>query len=179
MIPVALAQEPPHFDRIVRQPGLSAISELVGEKATIKRPGRTRKKIADLREDTKSDDFPPFWREVTDDLLRAYKRVCAYACLYIEPVTGSATVDHWAPKSLNWDKVYEWDNYRLACSLMNSRKNVFGDVIDPVGMDDGMFALDLISLKVIPGPNAGDRREEIKSTIKRLGLDEADYVGAL
>ena len=163
----------------VRQPGLSAIAELVGEPPTIKRPGPTRKVIAQRREDLRAKDFPPFWREATHDLLTAYHCVCAYACLYIYPITGSATVDHWAPKSKAWDRVYEWSNYRLACSFINAKKGDFSDVIDPTAIDDGIFALDLIAMVAIPGPKAGSRRVAVQETIQRLGLDGSRYTKEL
>ena len=180
MIPVKPAPEPDSFDAQVRQPGLSAIAELVGEAALIKRPGRRRKAIATHRDELTAEDFPPFWRQATDDLLAAYQRICSYACLYIERVSGAATVDHWAPKSAAWDQVYEWKNYRLACSLMNTRKSTFGDVIDPFEVSDGLFALDLVTLKAVPGPGAGPKHEQaVLDTIKRLGLDGTDYAEAL
>jgi hypothetical protein len=179
VIPVTRAAEPPTFDAFVRKPGLSAIAELVGEPPLLKRPGPRRKVVARRREDLRPEHLPPFWREVTEDLLVAYGRVCAYACLYIERVTGAATVDHWAPKSLTWDRVYEWDNYRLACSLMNTRKNAFSDVMDPFEVKDGLFALDLITLKAVPGPSAGDDTQAVKAAIERLGLDGSDYAEAL
>lgn len=179
MIPVEPAPEPRHFDSLVRQPGLRTIAELVGESSGENRPGRKRKIVSKNREELKAEHYPPLWREVSTDLLKAYHRICAYACLYIEPVTGSATVDHFACKSRHWSKVYEWDNYRLACSMMNTRKSQFDDVIDPFEVVDGMFALDLVTLKVIPGPNAGANREDVIGTIKRLGLDSAEYADAL
>lgn len=179
MIPVTPAAEPPTFDARVRQPGLSAIAELVGEASTLKRSGPKRKPMTKQRADLRPEHFPAFWREMTGDLLSAYGRVCAYACLYIERITGSATVDHWAPKSRSWDRVYEWDNYRLACSLMNARKNDFGDVLDPFEIVDGLFALDLVTLKAVPGPAAGAQRAAVARTIRRLGLDGTDYAEAL
>lgn len=179
MIQVMPAPEPPTFDARVRKPGLRAVAELVGEPAAPKRRGPKRKQVAKRREDLSSEHFPAFWREVTCDLLSAYGRVCAYACLYIERITGSATVDHWAPKSMTWDRVYEWDNYRLACSLMNARKNEFGDVLDPFCVVDGLFALDLVKLKAVPGPMAGAQTRAVEETIRRLGLDGVDYAEAL
>lgn len=116
---------------------------------------------------------------MTGNLLAAYGRICAYACIYIPQLTGSATVDHWAPKSRSWERVYEWDNYRLSCSIMNTRKSTFGDVIDPFEVEEGLFALDLVRLKAVPGPNAGAREREVEATIKRLGLDGSDYAEAL
>lgn len=120
MIPLTPAPEPPTFDERVRGPGLDAIAELVSEPTAVKRPGPKRTPKAKRREDLDPKLFPPFWRAATDDLLIAHSRICAYACLYIERVTGAATVDHCVPKSMTWDRVYEWDNYRLACSLMNA-----------------------------------------------------------
>lgn len=113
-------------------------------------------------------------------LMEAYQHRCAYACLYIEHVTGAATVDHWAPKSAAPDLAYEWDNYRLACALMNARKHAFDDLVDPFEVTDGMFALAFdLRIRAIPGPNAGDRTEAIARTIARLGLDSEAYDAAL
>ncbi len=173
------AEEPADFDELVRQPGLDAIAELVGEESRRRRSGRKRQRVARNRTELKPEDFPPIWPEATDDLLDAYHRICAYACLYIERITGSATVDHWAPKALTYDKVYEWTNYRLACSLMNSRKRAFGDVMDPFEVEDGFFALDLITLEAIPGPRAGAQLPLVEATIERLGLNRSDYSEAL
>ena len=148
MIHVDLASEPPDFDSKVRQPGLSAIAEMVGEPPLIRRPGPRRTKIADRREDLHSSAFPDFWTKASDDLLKSYRRVCAYACCYIERVTGAATVDHMVPKSKKWDQVYEWANYRLACSLMNSRKNDVPHVLDPFEVKTGWFELELVAFQV-------------------------------
>ena len=138
MIPVDPAPEPPDFDRKVRQPGLSAIAEMVGEPPLLRRRGRRRSKIADRREDIPSESFPPFWRDALDDMMLAYNQICAYMAIYIEKVTGAATVDHMIPRSVEWSQVYEWDNYRLACSLMNSRKNDAIFVLDPFQSTVGM-----------------------------------------
>ena len=73
--------------------------------------------------------------------MKAYKADLPYIACYIEPVTGMPTVDHMIPKSQRWDKVYEWSNYRLACSLMNSRKNDVPHVLDPFEVETGWFEL--------------------------------------
>lgn len=179
MIRVAPAEEPATFDERVRQRGLQAIAELVGEPAPRKRKGPKRAAVASRREDLKPEHFPPYWQEMSSELLNAYGRICAYACVYIERLTGSSTVDHWAPKSTTWSRVYEWDNYRLACSLLNARKNDYSDVIDPFVVVEGLFALDLVSLKAVPGPAAGARKQAVEETIRRLGLDGSDYTEAL
>jgi len=179
MIPVKQAPEPETFDALVRQPGLSAIAELVGEPTTIRRRGPKRKKVADHRSSIPADDFPPLWRKALDDLVIAYDSTCAYWCLRIHQGTGNPTVDHFAPKSRHWDKVYEWSNYRLACQTVNGFKREFSDVIDPFLLGEGLFALDLVSLKVVPGTASGDQLAEVRDSITRLRLDSGEYSSAL
>jgi len=175
MIPVTPAPEPLGFDRTVRRPGLSAAAELVGEPPLIRRPGRRRKKIAEHREDIPSKCFPPFWREALDDMLEAYDRICAYMAIYIEPVTGAGTVDHMIPRSVDWQQIYEWDNYRLACSLMNSRKNDAIAVLDPFQIQAGWFELELVGFQVKPSEALRPRiRERVDRTITRLRLNDKD-----
>jgi len=175
MIPVRPAPAPPDFDRKVRQRGLSAIAELVGEPPLIKRPGRRRNKIAERREDIPAESFPPFWREALDDMMLAYDRICAYMAIYIGQVTGAPTVDHMIPRSVEWTQVYEWDNYRLACSLMNSRKNDAIYVLDPFQVKPGWFELELVGFQVKPADNLKPLiRTRVDRTITRLRLNDGD-----
>jgi hypothetical protein len=179
MIRVGLAAEPASFDGAVRQPGLDAIRELVGEEPLKKRPGRKRKTIADSRDAIPADEFPPIWRTALSDMLGAYKRLCAYTCLYIEHVTGGASVDHMLPKSTRWDHIYEWSNYRLACALMNSRKNDAADVLDPFEVGDGWFALEFDEHQVICGPGIDvATAAKVEATITRLKLNDEDCLKA-
>lgn len=172
MIRVKPAPEPSSFDSRVRIPGHRAISEMVGERSDRKTKPRF-KKIKDKREDLPSDSFPPYWTEALEDLMQAYDQVCAYSCFRIHPVTGGRSVDHFAAKSRKWDKVYEWDNYRLACSRLNSRKNDFGDVLDPFKIVDGWFQLELVGFQVRPDPTLKTSiRDRVQRTIDRLKLDE-------
>lgn len=175
MIRVTPAPEPATFDGRVRIPGLRAIAEMVGE-TPIRTAGRRFKKIADRREEIPSDTFPAYWTEALEDLMQAYDHICAYSCFRIHPVTGSRSVDHFAAKSHEWDKVYEWGNYRLTSSLLNSRKNNFGDVLDPFKIVDGWFQLELVGFQVIPDPELLKEQENtwnrVNDTIIRLGLDD-------
>ncbi|WP_081064343.1 HNH endonuclease [Burkholderia stagnalis] len=172
MIPVTAAKEPPHFNERVRERGLDAIAELVGEAPKKKRPGAKRAKVADERSKIPGKCFPPFWREALPDMLDSYSRVCAYLGLYIEHGTGSPSVDHVVPKSKKWDQVYEWDNYRLACSLVNSKKNNLDLSLDPFAIKDGTFALELVGFQVIAGPLASQvLARRVDKTIDVLGLN--------
>jgi hypothetical protein len=178
MIHVTPAPEPASFDRKVRRPGLSAIAELVGEPLTVRRSGPRRKKIAERREDIPAACFPTYWTEALQDLLAAYHRVCAYVCVYIERVTGASSVDHMIPKSSSWDKVYEWSNYRLVCSLMNSRKLEAQDALDPFEVQHGWFELDLTGFQVRPADDLNQAtRQRVLDTIHRLKLNDADCRG--
>ena len=175
MIRVEPADEPESFEKNVRQPGLRALAELAGEKNLPKRKGRPRKAIADSREAIPADKFPPYWTNTLPELREAYKHICCYVSIYIEPITGAASVDHMLPKSLSWRDAYEWQNYRLACSLMNSRKNDFRDVLDPFEIGDGWFQLELVGYQVIPRVGLDPEVEQrVQATIDRLRLNDWD-----
>ena len=105
MIKVVPAPESATFDSKVRQPGLRALA----------RKGKIR----------------PYWTRALDDLMAAYHEICAYSCFRIHPITGARSADHFAPKPKDRDNIYEWSNYRLVCSRLNSSKRDFGDVLDP------------------------------------------------
>jgi len=176
---VALAAEPPSFDGTVRQPGLDAIRELVGETTLTRRRGPKRKKLVDSRDAVPADAFPPFWRLALDDMLGGYRRLCAYTCLYIERVSGGASVDHLFPRSTHWDKVYEWSNYRLACALVNSRKNDAMNVLDPCEIQDGWFQLELCDYQVVCNPRLDPAiRGRVATTIGRLNLNDEECLKA-
>lgn len=174
MIRVEPAPEPAAFDEQVRQPGLRALAELVGELPTKRRRGRPRKDQSaySRREEIPSDRFPPKWTAVLPELLASYRRICAYTCFYIEEVTGAATVDHMLPKSSSWEQAYEWSNYRLACAFANTYKNAAQDALDPFEIEDGWFQLELVGFQVIPNPALPEaRRAQVEATIARLHLN--------
>lgn len=189
MIRVARAPEPPDFDAKVRQPGLRAIAEMTGQAPVHPRRSgkaykqRTRKEVQsdgtsisvpiDRPEDLPASKIEPYWTKAIADLMQAYDEVCAYSCFRIHPVTGAASVDHMAPKSRAWDRVYEWDNYRLAAARLNARKNAFGDVLDPFEVQNGWFELELVGFQVLPAHGlTAAIRQEIQNTIDRLKLDD-------
>ncbi len=174
MIRVELADEPATFDDTVRKPGLLAIAEMVGE---IPNPPRTHGKPISYRAASraaiKPDKFPPYWRLAIKDMMQEYHQICAYSCFRIHAETGAGSVDHMVPKSKSWDKVYEWKNYRLACSRLNSLKLDFGDVLDPADIQNGWFQLELVGFQVLPNKNLSKPlRMRIQDTIKRLKLNE-------
>lgn len=178
MIPVSPAPVPPSFDAAVRDRGLRALAELVGEpppKPRVK--GRPFKKIAERREDIHPDKLPDYWTDALDDLMEAYQRVCAYSCFRIHPVTGARSVDHMAPKSRAWDRVYEWSNYRLACGRLNARKRDFTDVLDPFEVKDGWFEIEPVGFQVLPAEGLPPQTfEQVDSTITRLGLNDPPFL---
>ncbi|SHM20111.1 hypothetical protein [Vreelandella subglaciescola] len=105
--------------------------------------------------------------------LQALTTACAYLCVHIERVTGGATVDHFIAKSPRPDLTYEWDNYRLACSVMNSRKGSFNKVLDPFQVQDGWFRLELVSGAIDPAPGLDPTlHQQVDDTIAQLKLDD-------
>lgn len=172
MIPVTTATEPSTFESQVRTPGLRAIAERVGEKPK-RTAGKAFTKLATRREDIPSSAFPTYWTLCIDDLMTAYDFICAYSCFRIHKVTGAASVDHMAPKSRRWDRVYEWTNYRLACSRMNARKNNFEDLIDPFEVQEDWFQLELVGFEVFANPTLDPViRAKVETTVLRLRLND-------
>lgn len=175
MIPVKRVRKPVDFDSKVREPGLRAIAEMSGKPSPFPRTsGRKYTQIVKRKADIPSKKFPNYWTNAIDELMSAYNRICSYSCFRIHPVTGAGSVDHFAPKSQKWDKVYEWSNYRLCCSRLNSRKNDYGDVVDPFDVKNGWFELELLGFEISPGPTVrGTPLEQaVQDTIDRLGLND-------
>jgi uncharacterized protein (TIGR02646 family) len=156
VIPVKPKPEPANFDAVVRKKGLAWIKK---SKLDVTQPMPKGTKIQ------------PFWTACLPDLLEAYGRICAYVCVYIEEVTGSGTVEHFAPKSKRLDLAFEWSNYRLVCGIMNSNKNKFEDVLDPFSMQQNMFQL-LVNGEIEPVPNLSAVENQLAlKTIIRLKLN--------
>ena len=104
--------------------------------------------------------------------MNAYREICAYSCFRLYP-TGGATVDHLVPKSRAPELAYEWCNFRLSCSVMNSRKRDFEDVLDPFEVQDGWFRIELDGFQVCPEKGiAPEVRKAVNATIARLGLND-------
>jgi 5-methylcytosine-specific restriction endonuclease McrA len=154
VIPVIQAQEPPEFDVKVRQPGLSAIDELVGRAPRVRRRGHKRKNLVAQEQDIPAEAFPPYWRVALPEMLVAYERRCAYLSMYIHHATGNPTVDHVLPKSYFWNQVYEWANYRLCAGVINSKKGELLTLVDPFEIGPGWFSLNLNTIHVERGETA-------------------------
>jgi uncharacterized protein (TIGR02646 family) len=116
---------------------------------------------------------PPYWRKCIKQLHRNYGGVCAYLSVYLELPPGSVTVDHYVAKSKLAGKAYKWSNYRLASATMNSRKRDYDTVLDPFGLKNETFHLDLVSGRMYPNPSlAPAAQAKAKATIDRLKLDK-------
>jgi len=150
MIHVERQEEPPDFDKQVRQKGL-----------------------AFLRSSPSGTKPYPYWRDCLDDLYSSYGGICAYLAIHFERVTGGGVVEHFLPKSKRTDLIYEWSNYRLASSIVNSRKRDHEGILDPFEIENGWFHLELVSGRIYPNPGLDrDLKESIQATIDGLGLDE-------
>lgn len=159
MIPVQPQPEPGFFDAEVRAKGLAhlkakgyALDQPLPAGATIE----------------------PHWRgDCLTALHQAYGGVCAYLCVFVERITGGMSVDHFIAKSALAGLSYEWSNYRLACSVMNSRKRDFDDVLDPFELEPDWFRLDLTGGRIFPNPELEPAQTAlVTQTISRLGLDD-------
>jgi hypothetical protein len=158
MIHVTAKPEPASFDVEVRRKGLAWLR---------------RKKIALDQPLPSKTAVEPYWRQCLDEMHSGYDGCCAYLAVFFERVTGGGSVDHFIAKSQRADLAYEWSNYRLACSRMNSRKRDYDDVLDPFEIETGWFCLEPISGRIYPSPDlSDDLRAQVEATIERLGLDD-------
>ena len=180
MIHVEPAPEPARFHDEVRVPGLRAVAEMVGKPPpyprTKGRPYARRSRMVvqpdgsktdepiTREEDLPSSELHPYWTTSLDDLMAAYDEVCAYSCFRIHRVTGARSVDHFAPRSRAWNTVYEWSNYRLACSRLNARKRDFTDVLDPFEVQTGWFRLELVGFQLLPAVDLDARGGSVRAT---------------
>ena len=156
MIHVDERPEPASFDARVRVPGDAWLA---------RHPPSHKKKL------------PDYWRRCLPDLRSSYKGICAYFCCYVRPATGGGSADHFVPKSKGRNAAYEWDNYRFACSRMNSRKRDASDVLDPFTLLDGEFVIWFPTMRVRPaGGLVAARDKEVRATIKRLKLNSGECV---
>jgi hypothetical protein len=167
MIYVHRKPEPSSFNELVRTKGLA---HLRARGLSINDPLPPRTEII------------PYWKACLPDLHQQYDGICAYLGIFIERVAGTPSADHFIAKSRNAGLAYEWSNYRLACSRMNSRKRDFNDVLDPFSdvLIWGLFRLELVTGKIYPNPNFPNSHlnpsamQPVEATIKRLGLDDPD-----
>ena len=154
MIHIDMKPEPASFEELVRKPGNAFLAL---------HPKPTQKQW----------NTHSFWRNVLTEFRRLYGGICAYSCHWIAPDTGAKTVEHFIPKHEDPTKAYEWDNYRLVCSLLNSRKQTNTDTLDPFEVQDGWFVIDFPSLLVKPAagidPAIGVK---VRQTITRLKLND-------
>lgn len=154
MIPITQKPEPGDFESKVRSKGASFLRNV------------PQPKVWDNRE---------YWRESLEDLYTSYNQICAYSAQWIPWIEGTPTVDHFIPKSAKPELAYEWNNFRLSCQKMNSRKWTFQDVLDPFKIQNGWFILDFPSLLIKVSPDLEDPvKSQVKNTIKRLKLNDDD-----
>jgi hypothetical protein len=110
---------------------------------------------------------------VLEKLHTEYNGICGYSCHWIPFDTGADTVEHFKPKSKHPADAYEWANYRLVCQLLNSRKRVDEDILDPFQIHTGWFVIEFPTLMVKAAPGLKkDLRDRIIATRDVLGLND-------
>lgn len=157
MINVAPAKEPQHFDKSVRKKGIEFLH---------------KNSIAANIPLSAGVRLEPFWRNCLDDLHMSYAGVCSYLCIHLEPGVGGVTTDHFIPKSIRPGLAYEWSNFRLACSRVNSKKGSRQNILDPFLISDGWFQLEFLTGTVFSDPLLNNAMiSKITRTIEILGLN--------
>lgn len=84
-------------------------------------------------------------------------------------------MDHFQPKSTYPHLAYEWNNYRLAHSKINSYKGNSAGILDPFHIQPGWFILDFANSHVKPNPaTSQDIQNSVAHTINILRLNADD-----
>lgn len=157
MIPVSLAPEPLFFDKKVRKKGHT----------WLRKHGIPRRGVV-----PKEKELPAYWRKFSKELWSVYSGICAYYAIYFEFVTGASSTDHFIAKSKRAGMAYEWTNYRLACIDANRNKNMYNDVLDPVGLAPQTFFINFADGSIFPNPKLlGSKKNMAEKTIDRLKLN--------
>jgi len=157
MIPIRAQPEPADFNAKVRQRG---------------RDWLLGKGVPPATKLPKGIRLKPCWRRCLDQLHSSYSGICAYLCVFLEFEVGGVTTDHFVAKSGTLSLAYEWDNYRLASSKINSRKGVIATILDPFSISPDTFRLELITGRIFVNPALpGTAKTQAQATIDRLKLD--------
>ena len=155
MIPVIFQPEPADFALKIRQPGNNFIRLCA-------------------RPTAKDFKRKPLWKSALADMKKSYGSICAYTSMYI---TSDASIDHFLPKSSHPHLAYEWTNYRLAISKINTNKGDSRDVLDPFTIQPGWFILDIASLHIRPNSLLPSQVSlAIQKTIDILKLNAEEWV---
>lgn len=153
MIRVTPQNEYPGFDVQVRQPGAAFL-------------------LLCPHPNSKQFKKKNYWGRAAKELHAAYTGICAYTAIYL-PEQGS--VDHFFPTSTHPQLAYEWANYRLASSRVNTTKSNQAGIVDPFEVQDNWFFIDIPSCMLKPNPNLEKAlRSRISSTINSLRLNSDD-----
>lgn len=160
MIRVAMPPEPAHHDAQVRVPGRAFLTDV--PHPSTKQWNRNR-----------------YWSLVHDALYDGLGGICSYCATYTprrrSPGVDHTSIDHFVPKGRVPELAYEWSNFRLSRSKLNTLKGNFEDVIDPYVVVDGWFRLSFSSFKLYPEPSlTQDEKLRIERTIARLELNQDD-----
>ena len=76
-------------------------------------------------------------------------------------------------------EAYLWANYRFVCGVLNGRKGINEDILDPFTLQDGWFAIHFPSLQLVPGKHLTNTEiASVEKTIKCLKLNDGVCIRA-
>lgn len=158
MIHVDEKPEPTDFDRKVRQKGLRWMN----------------KHHIDLNNSLpEKTQLKNYWSDCAEDMYQRYDGCCAYLGLRLNRFQ-TVTIDHFLPKTKYPMLAYEWSNYRLCSSTVNSYKKDKEGLLDPFKTETGWFCLDFVDGSVYANEDLSSaRKDDVDNTIKLLKLNNS------
>jgi len=143
MIHFAHVPEPPDFEQEVRQKGKDWL---------VKNPDKTSPRN--------------LWSPFRKHLAAGFQNLCGYSAMF-EPI---GTVDHYISCHQDRAKAYDWDNYRFASAWINSSKKADDRILDPFGVQDEWFEVELLTFSLVPQIEKipTSEIEKVKQTQRKL-----------
>jgi hypothetical protein len=123
-----------------------------------------------------------YWRNILDEMHAGYDGICMYCASWTPRAPQGASlqqssIDHFMPKSLYPSLAYDWTNFRLCRTDINSNKGIEQYVPDPFGIQNDWFQVDFATWRVGPSTNAPQYiYHRIRATFVKLGLNDEFYI---
>ncbi len=117
------------------------------------------------------DCIKPFLKKTLSDMTN---EKCSYCECKINIESNDATIDHIVPKSIDKNKVMDWDNLIISCLRCNRQKNAFEEeILNPCIHNPKEHLYFVLSRYMIKGKNSSDLG--IK-TVETLDLNDLERI---
>lgn len=135
-------------------------------------------KFGTMDKATQIREFQKNMREINLELMKETNNRCTY-CEQKLGVTSRGEADHFYPKSKFQDKILDWDNLFISCTICNYQKKDYTpeSVLDP-GKDpvDSILEVDKNGVLIVNDNFEENMKKKAENTIMMFNLNRVDLV---